>query len=306
MKKTTRQRGNIVIGLIVGLVLGLGVALGIAVYVTKVPIPFVTKTQRGGAEQDEAEARKNRDWDPNAPLAGKAGAPKPAPAPSATGPVGGGDTAAVAPATAPPPAPPVPVVVAPPKPPRPAPVPAEANPLPPSNDPLGDLARARAGGNNGSTTTASAAPSSNNSAATGADPFMYFVQAGAFRTTEDAEAQRAKLSLMGVEARVTEREQAGRTVTGCAQVRSTRRTMPTASRSGWTAAASNRRSCASSADIDLPAGRGIRERRSRIFFKLRRAARAAANQDGRRPAACGNSARRAGSVLPYPIGELFQ
>src|SRR5689334_19417269 len=80
MKKTTRQRGNIVIGLIIGLVLGLGVALGIAVYVTKVPIPFVTKTQRGGAEQDEAEARKNRDWDPNAPLAGKAGAAKPAPA----------------------------------------------------------------------------------------------------------------------------------------------------------------------------------------------------------------------------------
>lgn len=210
MKKTTRQRGNIVIGLIVGLVLGLGVALGIAVYVTKVPIPFVTKTQRGGAEQDEAEARKNRDWDPNAPLAGKAGAPKP---PAAAGPVAppaGGDTAAVAPGTAPPPAPPVPVVVAP-KPARPAPVPAEANSLPPSNDPLGDLARARAGGNSGSTTTASAAPSSN-SAAAGADPFMYFVQAGAFRTTDDAEAQRAKLSLMGVEARVTEREQAGRTV----------------------------------------------------------------------------------------------
>lgn len=215
MKKTTRQRGNIVIGLIIGLVLGLGVALGIAVYVTKVPIPFVTKTQRGGAEQDEAEARKNRDWDPNAPLAGKPGAP-PKPPAAASGPVApaGGDTTAVAPGTAPPPAPPVPVVVAP-KPPRPAPVPAEANSLPPSNDPLGDLARARAGGNSGSTTTASAAPSSsNNSAApsSGPDPFMYFVQAGAFRTTDDAEAQRAKLSLMGVEARVTEREQAGRTV----------------------------------------------------------------------------------------------
>jgi len=41
---------------------------------------------------------------------------------------------------------------------------------------------------------------------------MYFVQAGAFRTTDDADAQRAKLSLMGIEARVTEREQAGRTV----------------------------------------------------------------------------------------------
>ena len=45
-----------------------------------------------------------------------------------------------------------------------------------------------------------------------ADPFTYFVQAGAFRTSDDADAQRARLSLMGVEARVTEREQAGRTV----------------------------------------------------------------------------------------------
>jgi cell division protein FtsN len=58
-------------------------------------------------------------------------------------------------------------------------------------DPLGDLATSRAGGN---------------------DPFLYFVQAGAFRTQEDAEAQRAKLSLMGIEARVTEREQSGRQV----------------------------------------------------------------------------------------------
>ncbi|MDN8614782.1 SPOR domain-containing protein [Variovorax ginsengisoli] len=196
----TRQSGNIVIGLIVGLVLGLGIALGIAVYVTKVPIPFMTKTQRGGAEQDEAEARKNRDWDPNAPLAGKAGAPGRGPA-----------TAAPVPATAPataaaPPTAPVPVVVAPgsaatPRPPRTAPVPAEANALPPSNDPIGDLAKARSGSGSGAA-----------AAGAGTDPFMYFVQAGAFRTQEDADAQRAKLSLMGVEARVTEREQAGRTV----------------------------------------------------------------------------------------------
>jgi cell division protein FtsN len=49
-------------------------------------------------------------------------------------------------------------------------------------------------------------------AAAGADPFLYFIQAGAFRTPEDAEAQRAKLSLIGLEAKVTEREQSGRTV----------------------------------------------------------------------------------------------
>lgn len=214
MKQTStqlgRQRGNIVIGLIVGLVLGLGVALGIAVYVTKVPIPFMNKTQKGGVEQDEAEARKNRDWDPNGPLAGKAGARPPTAAGVVTTP------ATVGPLNAPAnPTGPVPVVVAPTG--RPAAsaaagagkrpvVPAEA-----SNDPLGDLARSRAG-TAGSSVQAAAPPSAAPNAASGADPFMYFVQAGAFRSTEDAEAQRAKLSLMGVEARVTEREQAGRTV----------------------------------------------------------------------------------------------
>jgi cell division protein FtsN len=194
-----RQSGNIVIGLIVGLVLGLGIALGIAVYVTKVPIPFMTKTQRGGAEQDEAEARKNRDWDPNGPLAGKAASAPRAPAPAAPA------APAASAAATPPPSAPVPVVVAPggAATPRPrAPVPAEANALPQSNDPIGDFARARTGAGN----PAAAA------GAGGADPFVYFVQAGAFRTQEDADAQRAKLSLMGVEARVTEREQAGRTV----------------------------------------------------------------------------------------------
>jgi cell division protein FtsN len=223
MKKTTRQRGNIVIGLIIGLVLGLGVALGIAVYVTKVPIPFVTKTQKGGAEQDEAEARKNRDWDPNAPLAGKAGAAKPTP-PAATGPVN--------------------------------PSPASRPPAPPPSHPATAAPGRRAGARGGrAQADARGARAGRSQCAAGversagrpcpcarghrfgqhdrgirraeqpcrsafrcsrvfvgADPFMYFVQAGAFRTTDDAEAQRAKLSLMGVEARVTEREQAGRTV----------------------------------------------------------------------------------------------
>ena len=45
-----------------------------------------------------------------------------------------------------------------------------------------------------------------------ADPFTYFVQVGAYRRAEDAEAQRAQLGMQGLTARVTEREQAGRTV----------------------------------------------------------------------------------------------
>lgn len=195
----SRQQGNFAIGLIVGLVLGLGVALGVAVYVTKVPVPFMTKTQPRAAEQDEAEARKNRDWDPNSPLYGKQ-QPKP---PATSGAPAGGNP----PVTT---APPVPAIAAQPgatpqtaTPPAAAVTPAmprtpqAANP-PASADPLGDLARARAG-----------LPASGDAAS---DPFVYFVQAGAFRTSDDAEAQRAKLSLMGVEVRVTEREQAGRPV----------------------------------------------------------------------------------------------
>ncbi|MES2532801.1 MAG: SPOR domain-containing protein [Pseudomonadota bacterium] len=214
-----RQRGNTVIGLIIGIVFGLGVALGIAVYVTKVPIPFMTKTQRGGAEQDEAEARKNRDWDPNGPLSGKAGQPR-TPAPATAQPQAQQQTPQQQPSQPSSQLPQAPapqaVTVVPNQQltgaPIPSIVPRTSRPVEagnsgrPSADPLGDLARARTSDNAGTVASAGAA------GAAGAEPFMYFVQAGAFRTTEDAEAQRAKLTLMGVEARVTEREQAGRTV----------------------------------------------------------------------------------------------
>ena len=38
------------------------------------------------------------------------------------------------------------------------------------------------------------------------------MQAGAFQRAEDAEAQRAKLTMLGLEPRILEREQSGRTV----------------------------------------------------------------------------------------------
>ncbi len=166
-----QQRGGTLLGLIIGLVIGLGLALAVAVYVTKVPIPFASKGQSRSTEQDAAEARKNKDWDPNAPLYGKNPA-KPAGAASAPA----VEAAASAPRAA--------VVVPEPK--------TDGKPAA-SADPLGDLAKARS-----STATV--------------DPFSYYVQAGAYRTVEDAEAQRAKLSLTGLEAKVSEREQSGRTV----------------------------------------------------------------------------------------------
>ena len=188
-------------GFIIGVVFGLAAALAVAVYVTKVPVPFVNKGQTRSADQDAAEAKKNKDWDPNAPLYGKNPAKPSLPA-SAAAPV-------------PPPlvvAPGAPAVAARPDANKPGAVKPEvakanASGAKPDNkpdaktdtrpaasaDPLGELARAKSSGS-------------------GAEPFSYFVQVGAYRTPEDAEAQRAKLSLSGVEARVTEREQAGRVV----------------------------------------------------------------------------------------------
>lgn len=71
MKRLVVQRGNTFVGFILGLVVGLTLALGVAIYVTKVPIPFLNKGLSRNAEQDAAEQKKNKDWDPNAPLYGK-------------------------------------------------------------------------------------------------------------------------------------------------------------------------------------------------------------------------------------------
>jgi cell division protein FtsN len=49
-------------------------------------------------------------------------------------------------------------------------------------------------------------------ATSSADPFEYVIQVGAFRTNADADSQKAKLAAMGLEAKVSERDQAGRSV----------------------------------------------------------------------------------------------
>ena len=75
MARINAQRGNTLVGFILGLIVGLTVALVVAVYVTKVPIPFLNKGLTRNADQDAAEEKKNKDWDPNAPLYGKNPAP---------------------------------------------------------------------------------------------------------------------------------------------------------------------------------------------------------------------------------------
>jgi cell division protein FtsN len=190
-----QQRGGTILGFILGLVVGLGVALAVAVYVTKVPIPFLSKASSRSADQDATEIQKNKDWDPNAPLYGKNSA-KPAqpgasvaPAPVAAS--SGDPQAGAVRAT--------PAMLA------SASAPVKPEPKPAvTADPLGDLAKQRA--------TPAMAGVAAPPASTAAEPFTYFVQVGAFRTLQDAETQRAKLTLAGVETKVSEREQSGRTV----------------------------------------------------------------------------------------------
>lgn len=174
------SRGGFVAGLVVGLLIGLGVALAVALYITKAPVPFVNKLPQRTAEQDAAEAQRNRNWDPNAALGGK---PAPRPASAAAAPAMPASVPAVA-ASAPP-------VLA-----LPAPAaPASAVSRPP-RDPAAILA--------GQSAAASAPAQTQN--------FDYWVQVGAYSRPEDAETLRARLGMLGQSAKVLEREQAGHTV----------------------------------------------------------------------------------------------
>lgn len=219
-----KQLGGTIVGLMIGVVLGLAAALAVAVYVTKTPPTFANKGQSHNAESDASESKKNKDWDPNSPLYGKNPA-RPAtpvlPAVPETGADAKASTTVKTPASAAvgasSPAARTQVTAAPTTSAAAKPavavatatsaatsvssnavaVAAKADVKTAPSDPLDDLLKAK-----------SAAKSSNPST----EPFIYFVQAGAFRTADDAEAQRARLSIMGVDAKVTEREQSGRTV----------------------------------------------------------------------------------------------
>jgi len=164
-----------------------------------VPVPFVDKVPHRTQEQDAAEAERNKNWDPNAPLAGKqAGKPVVAASGAAEGVVAperpaAASAAAPAPATRP---------AAKASDAAPAAAPAVASAPKSSRDPSAILAGQMPG--------ASAAKDA--AAPKGSDPFVYFVQAGAYSNADDAEQQRARLAIQGVVAKVTEREQGGRTV----------------------------------------------------------------------------------------------
>ncbi len=166
-KVSTRQSGGFLTGLIVGLLIGLALALGVALYVTKVPVPFLDKVPQRTPEQDAAEREKNKNWDPNAPLAGKNPARPITPEPAASA------------------------------------APNATEPAP-TQRAVRDPATILADRPVGASTPLSTRP--------GDEAFSYFVQTGAYASADDAESQRGKLALQGYAARISEREQSGRTV----------------------------------------------------------------------------------------------
>lgn len=168
-----KQHGGTLLGFILGLVIGLAVALGVAIYVTKVPTPFSNKNQTRSSDQDEAENQKNKEWNPNGVLQPKA------PASTPQAPDSGAESR--------------------------APEKAQGEVL------KGEIKPAVTADPSVDNKVKSGLSTPAGSAA-GTDPFQYFVQAGAFRNAADADTQKAKLAMMGLDAKVSEREQAGRSV----------------------------------------------------------------------------------------------
>ena len=173
-----KQGGGFLMGMIVGLLIGLSLALAVALYVTKVPVPFVNKVPQRTADQDALETERNKDWDPNAPLMGKS----PRAAKAASGSVGKEPDAAASAAQ--------------------------------RADGQGDVSAPTSPevASGPASSPAPKAPVETAAAKETGDGMAYFVQVGAYARTEDAEQQRARLAMLGFDAKVTEREQAGRTV----------------------------------------------------------------------------------------------
>lgn len=242
-----RQRGIGLVGFIVGIVVGLAVALAVAVYITKVPTPFTDKSKVKTAEEQAAEEARLKSWNPNAPLASKTPSPSASghvqPAPGATPP-----TAVQPPAVTQAPYPTQPPgaqgtdnnqsvlgdreqELARAKAEAEAKLKADLRAqelarakakaeedrrreeINTSNDPIGALlqerSRQQAAANTGNAT---AQPQSGGGGSGSGEAFVYYVQVGAFRDPNGADSQKARLSMLGMSARINERQQSGRTV----------------------------------------------------------------------------------------------
>ncbi|CAN5158431.1 SPOR domain-containing protein [soil metagenome] len=175
--KSKHQTGGTLLGFRLGLVIGLAIAAGVAVFVTKAPLPFVS---RGGPRAVDAPLPPGTPVpDPNKPLYGRDTTPVPPPGAPAGTPAADPDRKFsfydVAPNNTAPTAPPAAAV-----------------------DPAKPAARAPGA----EPPRADAIPADDGKT-------RYLLQAGAFKAESDAEAMKARLALLGLSAQVSSADRDG-------------------------------------------------------------------------------------------------
>lgn len=174
-------------GVLVGLILGLAAAVAVALFVTKVPMPFVDKASRDPAKTLLPDVRDAPD--PNLGLYGKSGAAGVSP----TGPTD----------TAPAPLPGIPLGSGP-----------AVGTAPSAPDSLGNLIASL--GKAERPATKAPAPAKpvpgTEPPPPAANSQTYYLQAGAFRSENDAEAVKARILLMGLPVQVQKAQVNGSTI----------------------------------------------------------------------------------------------
>ena len=210
-RRAYAQQGGTLLGIILGLVIGLAIALAVSLYMKRAEMPFVKRNQvsRPEPEPEKSSATVSAPRDPNESLYSKSKPPEAKPSlvdvvpgksdePAGTKPAEnrnlGIDTGTE--------------VKAPPSSPK--------SPDQNNADPLGKLAekvaKAEPSAANKATDTKTTAPvaeptASNPNAISAADEGSRFLlQVGAFKQPEDAESMRARLVMLGFDAKISQRE----------------------------------------------------------------------------------------------------
>lgn len=172
MHNYNRQQGGTFLGIIIGLIIGLGIALGVAMVITKTPMPFMDKSGKVKASEPTA----NQSADPNKPLYGNKNAIREAAKDFIKEAAPPENTAAPQP---------------------------DKKPEVVKVDPKAD---AKQEGKAPVVEMSDKTKKPETAAEAVDDKWSYYLQAGAFREQSDAEGMRAKLALIGVEAKISERQ----------------------------------------------------------------------------------------------------
>jgi len=184
-KSSAKSGGSTLFGVLIGLIVGLAAAVAVALFVTQTPMPFMDKASRDPAKTLLPDVRDAPD--PNIGLYGKDGSAGTA----ANGPMGTGTT----------PLPGAPGGAAP------------GLALPAGPDNLGDLiatlqSPGKPAGNAPAPVPPGTVPGTEppaaapKSAAAASASTTYYLQAGAYRSANDAEAVKARILLMGMPVQV--------------------------------------------------------------------------------------------------------